>query len=185
MRTVKRSVVAVAAALALAMALDYVAFAATGDSLILGQTNKANARTTMVRTTDGSVLKLKANNTGAAPFVTNATGKVANLNADKLDGHSSDYFAPASRAAVAAGVIQANGSIGASFGVDSVTWDGTSNWYEITLTGISFHYLDYAVNVSSVGDPIAVGWGSVSNQLLVYFAGDVQSQFSFTVVPLP
>jgi hypothetical protein len=163
----------------------HVTFAATGDSLILGQTNKANARTVIERTTDGAVPKLTTNSNGDAPFVTNGTGKVDNLNADKLDGHSSGYFATADLAPVAAAVVQANGTISGSHGVDSVTWDGSFHRYAITLTGISFLYTNYAVNVSTIGSPIAVGWGSASGDLLVYFDGDVQSQFSCTVFQLP
>jgi hypothetical protein len=88
MRTLKTLGSALLMALVLVMGIDYVSFAATGDSFILGKINHANAVTTLDRTTDGPALKLSTNNNGAAPFITNAKGKVTHLNADEVDGQS-------------------------------------------------------------------------------------------------
>lgn len=184
MPTLKRILVAVAAALALAMALDYVTFAATGDSLILGQTNKANARTVIERTTDGAVLKLTTNSNASAPFVTNGTGKVDNLNADQLDGKTSSYFATAEQAVIAAGYVAQDGSLVNAWRVESSTWDAVSERYEITLSGVTFLYSNYAVTVTPTTSATPFRYNSQSGDLLIYFDGNIQSAFAFTVVAL-
>jgi hypothetical protein len=71
---------------------DYTAIAATGHSFILGESNKADNVTTLARTNNGAALRLTANNASAAPLVTNAHGRVRNLNADELDGIDSSGF---------------------------------------------------------------------------------------------
>ena len=76
----------VLAMLLLVLGFDYATFAATGDSLILGKSNKATKTTKIQRTTAGPVVTLRAKKAGNPPFATNGKGKVKNLNADKLDG---------------------------------------------------------------------------------------------------
>ena len=76
----------VLATMLLVLGFDYATFAATGDSLILGKTNKATKATKIQRTTPGPVISLKAKKKSNPPFATNAKGKVKNLNADTLDG---------------------------------------------------------------------------------------------------
>lgn len=88
MRRLKAASSALLVGLVLLLALDHVALAATGDSLILGRSNTANGVTEVKRTTPGPVLRLEADNGSAAPFTTNAHGKVAQLNADEVDGRS-------------------------------------------------------------------------------------------------
>src|SRR6266496_6237427 len=62
-----------------------VAYAATGNALILGHKNSANAATTIHRTTHGPALQLEAP-AGSAPLAVNRPVKVARLNADLVDG---------------------------------------------------------------------------------------------------
>jgi hypothetical protein len=71
---------------------DYVAFAATGRSFILGKANYASSLTSLSRTTSGAALSLRTLSAGSAPLVTNARGRVANLNSDLLDGLDSSAF---------------------------------------------------------------------------------------------
>jgi hypothetical protein len=70
----------------------------------LGKTNKANAQSTLTGKTSGKNMQLTNTGSGPAlgltvragkaPLVVNAkAGKATNLNADKLDGHDSRYFA--------------------------------------------------------------------------------------------
>lgn len=89
MRKLKTLGAALIVALVLVTCADYVSFAATGSSLILGHGNSANKITGLSRTTSGPALNLHTSTTSSAPFSTNATGKVANLNADRLDGLNS------------------------------------------------------------------------------------------------
>lgn len=49
----------------------------------------------------------------------------------------------------------------------SVNWDAVSEWYEITISGVSFHYTDYTVLVSTVDDNTFCKYSSVSGDLLV------------------
>jgi hypothetical protein len=70
----------------LVLAANTVAYAATGGKFILGHVNKANKQTTLKRTTSGSALGLVTKSSSNAPLVTNGRGKVANLNADMVDG---------------------------------------------------------------------------------------------------
>src|SRR5215472_7400189 len=70
----------------------------------LGQTNRVNAQTTLRGSVNGRSLQLTNTGSGPAlgitvgagkaPLVVSAkAGKAINLNADKLDGHDSSYFA--------------------------------------------------------------------------------------------
>jgi len=86
MRRLKTLVSALVVALVVTASLDYVASAATGHAFVLGQLNKANRTTTLRRTTSGPALSLRTSSSGAAPLAVNGTGKVANLNADRVDG---------------------------------------------------------------------------------------------------
>jgi hypothetical protein len=93
MRSIRTLLTVIGAAVVLALGANTVAVAATGHALILGKTNKARLVTTIKRSTGGPVLSLRAKRPTAAPLATNATGKVANLNADRLDGlDSSDLL---------------------------------------------------------------------------------------------
>lgn len=70
------------------------AYAATGGNFILGKSNSAGATTTLSNA-NGTALSLNSKS-GTAPLKVNRTTKVANLNADLLDGLSSSSFAKAS-----------------------------------------------------------------------------------------
>ena len=65
------------------------AYAATGGNLILGKYNQAGATTTL-KSTKGAALKLQAS--GSPVLKVNNGKKIAKLNADKLDGYSSEDF---------------------------------------------------------------------------------------------
>ena len=93
MRSLKTLFTVIGAVTVLVLAANTVAYAATGGKFILGKTNKAGAVSTLKRTTGGSALKLTTTSSSAAPLVVNGKGKVANLNADMLDGHDSSFFA--------------------------------------------------------------------------------------------
>lgn len=86
MRRLKTLVSALAVALVLTASLDYAASAATGHAFILGQLNRANRATVLSRTTSGPALGLTTSSSAAAPLTVNGRGKVANLNADRIDG---------------------------------------------------------------------------------------------------
>jgi hypothetical protein len=96
------------ALLALFVALGGVGVAADGGNLVLGQPNTAASMTSLsAPVTGGKTFQLTNNDatdpastalalhvpSGHAPFTVNSSGKVANLNADQVDGQSANAFA--------------------------------------------------------------------------------------------
>jgi hypothetical protein len=82
-------------------------YAATGGNFILGKSNSASSTTSLTAPVAGKGLQVTNTSTGAgatalgmnvasghAPFTVNSGAKVANLNADKLDGLDSTAFLP-------------------------------------------------------------------------------------------
>lgn len=188
MGKLKTLVSALVVAAVLLVCTDYVAFAATGKSLLLGKLNHAAAVTTIDRTTNGPALKLTTNNGASAPIVTNGHGRVANLNADTVDGKHASAFAPKARAPIAAGHVQANGTLGGDFGVSAVSWDAPNHRYLITLTGQSAVVDDFPTAVSPTCYGLDVAVGSIGGSLTVEFVNaaedHVQCEFGFIVVKL-
>ncbi|HET9647915.1 MAG TPA: hypothetical protein VFP34_06750, partial [Microlunatus sp.] len=87
----KRSTIIAVAAVACAFAaVPTVASASNGGSWILGRSNTESATTT-VTNSGGTPLTLNSKS-GTAPLAVNSGTKVTNLNADKLDGVSSESF---------------------------------------------------------------------------------------------
>jgi hypothetical protein len=102
----KFTVLAVAAALTLGTASAAFAGSGIGGVFNLGKTNTVNAITKLTGSVAGSSLQIINNSTNAAataldlqvatgkpPLKVNSTTKVANLNADSLDGQDSGAFA--------------------------------------------------------------------------------------------
>lgn len=75
--------------LALAVAMSGTAMAATGGGFILGRNNTAGTTTKLASTDVPLELVAPA---GTAPLQVNRTVRVANLNADLIDGYSSDQL---------------------------------------------------------------------------------------------
>jgi hypothetical protein len=89
--------------------LGGTAVAATGGNFILGQANSASSTTSLTAPVAGKGLQVTNTSTGTGatalglnvasghtPFTTNSGTKVANLNADKLDGlHSTSFYSSA------------------------------------------------------------------------------------------
>src|SRR5690349_973681 len=89
MRHLRTALTVLGAITVLVLAGNTVALAATGQGFLLGKTNTANTVSTLQRTTAGPALKLTTDTASSSPFSTNGTGKVTNLNADKIDGFNS------------------------------------------------------------------------------------------------
>jgi hypothetical protein len=86
MRHFKTFLTVIGAVTILVLAANSAVYAATGGKFILGHTNKANKVSTLKRTTSGAALNLVTKSSSNAPMTVNGNGKVAHLNADKLDG---------------------------------------------------------------------------------------------------
>src|SRR4051812_32629136 len=95
----------VVALVALAVSLSGTAIAANGGNVILGKANTATAQTGLTANRAGKALQITNTSTGTGatplgltsaagqpPFTTNSATKVANLNADLLDGVDSTGF---------------------------------------------------------------------------------------------
>lgn len=70
----------------LVLAANTVALATTGKAILAGKINTSGKITSLVRTTPGTALQVKTKSPANAPFAVNGTGKVVNLNVDKVDG---------------------------------------------------------------------------------------------------
>jgi len=81
----------------LLLAGNTVALAATGKGFLLGKTNTTSKATTLKRTAPGAALKITTKKTTDAPIKVNGTGRVANLNADKIDGLDSSALVNTAR----------------------------------------------------------------------------------------
>jgi hypothetical protein len=103
--TRKPSPAMVVATLALFVALAGTGVAATGGNFILGQSNTAGAKTSLTAGFSDRALAITNMNTGSSatalglnvaagrpPLIVNSSTKVANLNADQLDGINSSAF---------------------------------------------------------------------------------------------
>lgn len=88
LRRTRMPILAVVAALVLVA--TPVAFAANGKPFILGKKNTATKVSTLVKKGSGPALRLAVGS--GAPLAVNSAVKVANLNADRLDGLDSTAF---------------------------------------------------------------------------------------------
>jgi hypothetical protein len=108
----------VIATVALFVALGGVGIAATGGNFILGASNTAGAKTSLSTQVNGKALDITNTNTGAsatalglnvaaghAPLTVNSQTKVANLNADQLDGLDSARFVRGKGASIITGRV--------------------------------------------------------------------------------
>jgi hypothetical protein len=104
----KASPALVISIIALFVALGGAGMAATGGNFILGKANSATSTTSLAASVAGKALQVSNASTatgatalglyatsGHAPFTVNTGIKVANLNADRVDGRDANYFLPA------------------------------------------------------------------------------------------
>ncbi len=155
-------VAAVAVALLIATSVDYVAYATTGRSLILGQLNVADTTTAVKNTGSGPAMTFKVKRKTAAPFAVNASGRVIRLNADKVDGLDSLDLAP-----LAVGVIDSSGDLLHGRGITSVVVDPTSQQYFIDLDGADYRSDRFTTVVTTTCAGVVARTTSSSGSLVV------------------
>src|SRR5215207_926523 len=100
-------VVGLAVIVALVLGAASAAFGANGDVFRVGQSNFASAVSVLDKSGAGPALSLLVDS--GAPMAVNSSTKVANLNADKVDGRDAPLWA----------VINTNGTTARGFGVTS------------------------------------------------------------------
>src|SRR5688572_17616782 len=106
--------------------------------------------------------QIQVGDTTAPPFSTNATGKVTNLDADKLDGKDSAEFVETSALLFVA--VAADGTLGANRGATaSAVIDPVGNTYTVTFNR---DVSKCSFTANAVGDSSANGFGvnTVANQ---------------------
>ena len=111
-----------------------MALGADGKPFVLGKQNVAQAVSTLVKRGAGPALSLKVGD-GQPPLAVDSSARVANLNADSLDGKDSSDFAP--RAAEAWRVVDRDYG-GSGFYVSSTGQCGglgRPNWMDIARFG--------------------------------------------------
>jgi hypothetical protein len=162
--------------LALFISLGGVGYAATGGNFILGNPNSATTPTALTANIADKSLNLTNTSTGVgatalglnvaaskAPFTTNSSTKVVNLNSDRLDGLDSTSF-------LRKGVLQ-TAAVSAAGGVVDVSNTGTTNgvqgktssptasgvYGENTSTG-GFGVAGRSAGNAIYGDAIGSGW---------------------------
>jgi hypothetical protein len=104
---IRLSPATVIALVALFVALGGVGVAATGDNFVLGKSNSAGAKTALTAGISDRALAITNMNVSSSatalglnvpanrpPLIVNSSTKVANLNADRLDGKDSASFLP-------------------------------------------------------------------------------------------
>ncbi len=84
--SLKGAVATVSAAALLVVGVDYATFAATGDSLILGQRNSTGSTTLLTTRGPGPALVLESAGQRNPSLAVSSSAKVRRLNADRVDG---------------------------------------------------------------------------------------------------
>lgn len=94
--------------------------------------------------------------------------------------------APKNAVPVAYGTVNSNGTISAGSGNFTVTYNSASTWYEIAITGESYHYTTHTTVVTPVGasSPSFATTSSVSGHLIVaiYNTSNAKQQNMFNFV---
>jgi hypothetical protein len=162
MRRFKTALTVIGAVTVLVLAGNTVAFAATGGKFFLGKVNYANKQSTLVRTTSGPALKLATKYASNPPLATNGRGRVANLNADMVDGV--DSAAMLNRTMVFESAVNTSATSGFTMTLPSIP----AGAYNVTVAGwlygpTSGSGFECYVNVASTSRSIE-GWFPVNAQ---------------------
>jgi len=68
---------------------------------------------------------------------------------------------------IAMGTVDEDGDIRSALNVTSVTWNNSTKWWEITLTGINYNLWDYVTVVSQAWTYGYASYGGVMGKLIV------------------
>jgi hypothetical protein len=176
----------VMATIAVFMVLGGTTYAATGGNFILGNPNSASSTTSLSAPISGKkALQLTNTSTGTGatalglnvasghpPFTVNSGTKVANLNADKLDGIDSTGLGSGILGGVATNVAQANSDVRPLVGTSSSLQKGTSEY----VAPKTFVVRDFSVKLDSALPALQNGvdglYLSVNGGLVCYIEGN-------------
>jgi hypothetical protein len=205
--------VGLAIILALAVGLASTALAGTGVGarLDLGRTNAVNAVTTLVGSVAGPSLRVDNNSAGSgataldlrvepgkAPLKIDSDARVANLNADKVDGKDSGAFVLDGATAVfASGQTRSDGTIRNSVGAVSAATHSQTGFYcvdfsetaeperlestVVGLAGSAFEGRDFPRVVNGTGIPNPCDSDELTIQVTDAAGTPTDTRFSFVV----
>lgn len=149
----------------------------------------------------GYGLRLQTSSSSSAPAVDNGitikeSGNVGigiNFPTEKLDVAGNAHIAGKITSGdskvslpIAYGVINADGSVQSATSNVGCSWNANSMRYEISISGETYHLLDYVTTVEPIGeDPVMTSTNSVSGKLLVIVfnssGSKTQNLFHFVV----
>ncbi len=177
----------VMATIAVFMVLGGTTYAATGGNFILGNPNTANQQTSLSASPAFAGKALQVTNTGTGagatalgltvgsgrpPLTVNSGTKVANLNADKLDGLDSTGLGSGILGGVATNVNQANSDVRPLVGTSSSLQKGTAEY----VAPKTFVVRDFTVKLESALPALQNGvdglYLSVNGGLVCYIEGN-------------
>ena len=104
---------------------------------------------------------IQVGDTSAPPFSTNATGKVANLDADKVDGKSSEDFEAAGSLLFA--FVNADGTLAGGKGAVAAAKSATGNTYTVTFNK-DVSKCSFTANVVGGSSSFGIGVQPVAGQ---------------------
>jgi hypothetical protein len=104
-------------------------------------------------------------------------------------GEQGEQGPPGPNMIVAMGMVNADGTLGQDYNVDSVTWDTVNSRYVIKLAGITYTHTAYVTTVTVVDSAYTATYGADSGNLLVYLRNNTgvkqKYYFSFVVLKAP
>ncbi len=162
MRHLGTALKAVGAVAVLGIIGNSVSLAATGQGFILGKSNKANKVTSLQRTTNGPVLNLRTKRATDAPFTLNGRGKVANLNADQIDGLDSTAFTRTADTAALTGRVGAAETAVAAADAKAVAADAKATAADAKAAGITPQLPIVQARVAATGVVTGRGLGAAT-----------------------
>jgi hypothetical protein len=134
-------------------------------------------------TVGGEAGRITVGNATAAPFSTNATGTVANLSADKLDGRDSGDFASG---ALLWARVQGDGSLAGDRGATGATRNEATNTYIVTfnrnVSNCSYGATPSGGNAADKPTPTVAGGGNDNNVRVDWNPGAGATPFHLQVL---
>jgi hypothetical protein len=101
-------------------------------------------------------------------------------------GEQGEQGLPGPNMIVAMGMVNADGSLGQDYNVDSVSWDAANSRYVIKLTGITYTHTGFVTLVTGVDANYTATYAANNGNLTVCFRNTAgtkqQDHFSFVVL---
>jgi hypothetical protein len=157
---------------------------APGSEPCLRATNLTTGQAFQYETRGGSAGSITVGDATQPPFTTNATGTVANLSSDRLDGRDSAEFANAGDLLFAK--VAANGTLQGGRGATAATLQGGPTTYVITfardVSACSYTASPVGGDSANKPNPSVAGGGNPTNVRVDFAAGATPTPFHLQVI---